>query len=87
MKTELPVKETKIITKKELRNSGFEALWQDDPEGWWERCPPYIMVTINYTDMYVRYCFDYPQFNYHRNDYYEYGSQAVEVARKYFKEG
>jgi hypothetical protein len=84
---EEPIEKSKIITKDELRASGFEALWQDAPEEWWEKCPPFIMVTINYSDNMVRYCFDYPHFSYHRNDYYEHGSLAVELAEKYFKRG
>jgi hypothetical protein len=82
---EEPIEESIIITKDELRASGFEALDQDDPEGWWLRCPSYIRITILYDACAVRYCFDYPHFNYHRNDYYEYGWQAVEIAQKYFQ--
>jgi hypothetical protein len=82
------MEESVKITKDELRASGFEALDQDDPEGWWLRCPPFVMVTILDGDYGVRYCFDYPDFSLHEDDYYEYGKEAVEIAQeKYFKKG
>jgi len=81
------VTETKMITKWKLKASGFEALWQDNPDLWWEWCPIYVVITINYTYEYVRYCFDFPHLDYCKNDYYEHGSEAVKAAKeKYFKE-
>jgi hypothetical protein len=80
------MEESVIITKEELRSSSFEALDQDDPEGWWLRCPPYIRITILDDGYAVRYCFDYPDFSLHKDDYYEYGKDAVKIAReKYFR--
>lgn len=78
--------ESVIVTKDELGASGFEALDQDDPEGWWLRCPPFVMITILDDDYAVRYCFDYPHFDRHEDDYYEYGKDAVKIAREeYFQ--
>ena len=81
------IEESKFITKWKLKALGFKALWQDNPDLWWECCPPHVLITINYTNNYVRYCFDFPCLDYHPNDYYEHGPEAVRAAKeKYFRE-
>ena len=78
-----------LVTKEGLRRSGFEALDQSNPEEWWSNCPPVVQIEIG--EDYVRYCFDFDSrgrfLGYHRDDYYEYGKEAVEIARRLYLDG
>jgi hypothetical protein len=78
---------TFVVTKEQLRDSGFGALW-DPEEEWWAGCPPAVVVTI--TDDEVRYCFDIDEHGffvgYHFDDYYDYGEDAVKFALALYRQ-
>ena len=78
-----------VINKEELRASGFSAL-SVDAKAWWDLIPPVIEISAGKdenNEWYIRFCFDFNDegipLGYHRNDYYEYGDDALDAIRRY----